>query len=89
MTVDEDRLFNGAPERYTWKLLGKREIYVPANAFKPNSASYKYSDILPPNHPNPDVMRYELRRVWVVEADLKEGFRHVYGKRVLFIDEDT
>lgn len=89
MTVDEDRLFNGAPERYTWKLLGKREIYVPANAFKPNSASYKYSDILTPNHPNPDVMRYELRRVWVVEADLKEGFRHVYGKRVLFIDEDT
>lgn len=89
MTVDEDRLFNGAPERYTWKLLGKREIYSPANAFRANSAAYKYSDILTPNHPNPDAMRYELRRVWVVEADLKDGFRHVYGKRVLFIDEDT
>lgn len=89
MTIDEDRLFNGSPERYSWKLIGKREIYSPANAFKPNTASVKYTDILTPNHPNPDFMRYELRRVWVVEADLKEGFRHLYGKRVLFIDEDT
>lgn len=89
MTVDEDRLFNGAPERYTWKLLGKREIYSPANAFKANAGTVKYAELLTPNHPNPEFMRYELRRVWVVEADLKEGYRHVYGKRVLFIDEDT
>ncbi|MQT42464.1 DUF1329 domain-containing protein [Pseudomonas sp. FSL R10-2172] len=89
MTVDEDRLYNGSPERYTWKLIGKREIYTPANAFKANAGTLKYADILTPNHPNPDVMRYELRRVWVLQADLKEGFRHVYGKRVLFIDEDT
>jgi len=89
MTVDEDRLFNGSPERYTWKLLGKREIYSPANAYKPNAGTVKYADMLTPNHPNPDLMRYELRRVWVVEADLKEGYRHLYGKRVLFIDEDT
>ena len=45
--------------------------------------------MLTPNHPNPGLMRYELRRVWVVEADLKEGYRHLYGKCVLFIDEDT
>ena len=89
MTVDEDRLFNGSPERFTWKLIGKREIYTPANAFKANAGTVKYADMLTPNHPNPDLMRYELRRVWVVEADLKEGYRHVYGKRVLFIDEDT
>ena len=89
MTVDEDRLYNGSPERFTWKLIGKREIYSPANAFKPNAGTVKYADILMPNHPNPDFMRYELRRVWVLEADLKEGYRHVYSKRVLFIDEDT
>lgn len=89
MTVDEDRLFNGSPERFTWKLIGKREIYSPANAFKANAGTVKYADMLTPNHANPDLMRYELRRVWVVEADLKEGYRHVYGKRVLFIDEDT
>ena len=89
MTVDEDRLYNGSPERFTWKLIGKREIYSPANAFKPNTAAVKYADILTPNHPNPDLMRYELRRVWVLEGTLKEGYRHVYGKRVLFLDEDT
>ena len=89
MIVDEDRLYNGSPERFDWTLIGKREIYVPANAFKPNSGDLKYAQILTPNHPNPDFMRYELRRVWVLEAKLKEGFRHVYGKRVLFIDEDT
>ncbi|WP_297841166.1 DUF1329 domain-containing protein [Pseudomonas sp.] len=89
MTVDEDRLFNGSPERYDWKIIGKREIYIPANAYKPNSGTIKYADILTPNHPNPEFMRYELRRVWVLEADLKEGYRHIYGKRVLFLDEDT
>ena len=89
MTIDEDRLFNGSPERFTWKLIGKREIYTSANAFKPNAGTVKHADMLTPNHPNPDLMRYELRRVWVLEADLKEGYRHVYGKRVLFIDEDT
>ncbi|MGH8484387.1 MAG: DUF1329 domain-containing protein, partial [Pseudomonas sp.] len=89
MIVDEDRLYNGSPERFDWTLIGKREIYVPANAFKPNSGDIKYADILTPNFPNPAFMRYELRRVWILEAKLKEGFRHVYGKRVLFIDEDT
>ncbi len=89
MTVDEDRLYNGSPERFNWTLIGKREVYVPANAFKPNTGDIKYADMLTPNHPNPDYLRYELRRVWVLEAKLKEGYRHVYGKRVLFIDEDT
>jgi hypothetical protein len=89
MTIDEDRLYNGTPERFTWKMLGKREMYIPANAFKANSGDVKYEDILTPNHPNPEFMRYELRRVWVLEATLKPDYRHVYGKRVLFLDEDT
>lgn len=73
MTVDEDRLYNGSPERFNWTLIGKREVYVPANAFKPNTGDIKYADMLTPNHPNPDYMRYELRRVWVLEAKLKEA----------------
>lgn len=89
MTIDSDRLFNGTPERYNWKLVGKREAYIPANAYKVHANTVKYADLLKPGHANPDFLRYELRRVWVVEGTLKEGFRHVYGKRVLFIDEDT
>ncbi len=89
MTIDSDRLFNGSPERYTWKLLGKREMYIPANAYKIHAKTVKYADLLKPGVPNPDFIRWELRRVWVVEGKLKEGFRHLYGKRVLFLDEDT
>ncbi|MBS0506678.1 MAG: DUF1329 domain-containing protein [Proteobacteria bacterium] len=89
MTIDQDRLFNGSPERYNWKIAGKREIYVPANAYKIHANTVKYADLIKPGHANPDYMRYELRRVWVLEATLKEGYRHVFGKRVLFIDEDT
>ncbi len=89
MTIDQDRLFNGSPERYNWKLVGKREAYIPANPYRIHSPTVKYADLIKPGHANPDYMRYELRRVWVVEGTLKEGFRHVFGKRVLFIDEDT
>jgi hypothetical protein len=89
MTIDSDRLFNGSPERYNWKLVGKREMYVPANSYKIHANTVKYADLIKPGHANPDFMRYELRRVWVVEATLKDGYRHLYGKRVLFLDEDT
>ena len=89
MTIDSDRLFNGSPERYNWKLLGKREMYVPANAYKLHGKNVKYADLLKPGVPNPDYIRWELHRVWAVEGTLKEGYRHLYGKRVLFIDEDT
>ena len=88
MTIDEDGLFNGSPERYNWKLLGKKEIFVPANAYKVNAANVKYDALLTPNHANPDFMRYEQRRVWAIEATLKPGFRHVYAKRVIYVDED-
>ena len=89
MTIDSDRLFNGSPERYNWKMVGKREIYVPANAYKVHGKGVKYADLIKPNHANPDFLRYELRRVWVLEASLKEGYRHLFSKRVLFLDEDT
>lgn len=89
MTIDSDRLFNGSPERYNWKLLGKKEMYIPANNYKIHQPTVKYANLLKPGHANPDFMRYELRRVWAVEGTLKDGFRHVYGKRVLFVDEDT
>ncbi|AQZ96475.1 DUF1329 domain-containing protein [Halopseudomonas phragmitis] len=89
MTIDEDRLFNGSPERYDWTLVGKREIYVPANAYKLNSKETSYDELLTVNHPNPEFLRYEKRRVWVLEAKLKPTSRHLYSRRVLFIDEDT
>ncbi|WP_427307183.1 DUF1329 domain-containing protein [Cupriavidus sp. H39] len=88
-TVDDDRLFNGSGERYNWKIVGKKEFYVPYHTYKLMSASVKYKDLLTNGHANPDVMRYELHRVWILEATLKSGFRHQYAKRVLYLDEDT
>ncbi len=89
MTIDEDRLFNGAPDRYDWELIGKQEVYIPANAYKVHSPEISYAELLTPNHPNPEHLRYELRRVWVIEGRVKKGSRHLYGKRRLFIDEDN
>ena len=64
-------------------------MYIPANAYKVHEKGVKYPDLLKPGHPNPDMQRYELRRVWVLEGKLKDGYRHPFGKRVMFIDEDT
>jgi hypothetical protein len=88
-TSDQIDMFNGAVDRYDWKLLGKREIYVPYNSYKLHSDSVRYEDILTPLQVNPDLLRYELHRVWVVDATLKEGARHIYKRRTFYLDEDS
>ncbi|WP_063382203.1 DUF1329 domain-containing protein [Pseudoalteromonas luteoviolacea] len=88
-TTDDFDMFNGSPNRYNWTLKGKKELYIPYNSYKLHSDSLKYDDILKAGHINPDHVRYEKHRVWVVEANLKEGTRHIYKKRVFFIDEDS
>ena len=88
-TTDQFDMFNGAPDRYDWKLVGKKEIYVPYNSYLVHSDKLKYKDILTPLHLNPDYLRYELHRVYVVEATLREGSRHLYKKRTFYIDEDS
>ena len=88
-TADNLDMFNGAPDRYDWKLVGKRELYIPYNSYRLDSPQLKYDDIVKPGHINQDLTRYELHRVWEVEATLKSGDRHIYAKRHMFIDEDT
>lgn len=88
-TNDQLDMYNGSPERYDWKLVGKKEIYVPYNNYKISSPSVKYKDILTPLHINQEYPRYELHRVWVVEATLKEGARHIYKRRTFYVDEDS
>jgi len=34
-------------------------------------------------------VRWELHRVWVVEAALKADKRHIYSKRTFYLDEDS
>ncbi|KIH76681.1 Protein of unknown function [Geoalkalibacter ferrihydriticus] len=88
-TNDQFDMFNGATDRYNWELVGKKEIYVPYNSYKLHSNRLKYSDILTPLHVNPEHLRYELHRVWVVDATLKDGARHLYKRRTFYVDEDS
>jgi hypothetical protein len=87
-TFDDTFIFNGSMDRFEFKLVGKKEMYVPYNAYRAVYQS-KQADLLKPGHLNPDLVRWELHRVWVVEAKLKEGKRHVYSKRVFYLDEDS
>lgn len=88
-TTDQFDMFSGATDRYDWTLVGKKEIYVAYNSYKLHSDKLTYKEILTPLHINPDVCRYELHRVWVVDATLKDGSRHLYKKRTFYVDEDS
>ncbi|VVM38380.1 DUF1329 domain-containing protein [Pseudomonas fluorescens] len=87
--ADNADMFNGAPDRYDWKLIGKKEMYIPYNNYLLQSPKLKYDDIIKPGHINQDLTRYELHRVWEVEGTLKAGQRHIYAKRHMYFDEDT
>jgi hypothetical protein len=88
-TNDQLDIFNGAMDRYDWKIVGKKEMIVPYNSYKVHSDQYKYTDICKAGHIDQDLTRYELHRVWVVEANQRQGTRHIYKKRVNYIDEDS
>jgi hypothetical protein len=88
-TNDDFAMFNGATDRYNWKLVGKQEMYIPYNAYRASSTALSIDDVLRPGHVNPEHVRYELHRVWVVEATLKEGTSHIYKRRTMYLDEDS
>ncbi|MCI0997646.1 DUF1329 domain-containing protein [Pseudomonas corrugata] len=85
VTFDELGGFNGRKDRFDFKVLGKKEMLVPYNNYR----AFFEEGLIKPQHENPDLMRWEKHRVWVVEATLKPGQRHIYSKRVYYIDEDS
>lgn len=88
-TSDMIDMFNGALDRYDFRLIGLKEMYVPYNAYKAHSDASKVSDMIRPGHIDPDYLRYELHRVWVVDATLKPGKRHINPRRTFYVDEDS
>ncbi|WP_414652337.1 DUF1329 domain-containing protein [Ideonella sp.] len=88
-TLDEPNVFNGALDRFDWKLVGKKEMYVPYNAFGAFDFKAKFEDVAKPDFIAQDHRRYELHRVWVVEARVKAGMRHSAPKRMIYLDEDS
>ncbi|VVO50456.1 DUF1329 domain-containing protein [Pseudomonas fluorescens] len=87
-TYDDVFVFNGALDRYDWKLVGKQEMIVPYNTYKLTYAQDPKS-LTSANHLAPDFVRWEKHRVWVVEGSLKAGARHIYAKRRFYLDEDS
>jgi hypothetical protein len=84
---DDVNLFIGAQDRYEVKLIGKKEIYIPYN----NNGMFRkpVNAVIGKGTLNPDAVRWELHRVWVLEASLANGKRNVAAKRRLYLDEDT
>ena len=84
---DDVNLFIGAQDRYQVQLLGKKEIYIPYN----NNGLFRkpVNAVIGKGTLNPDAVRWELHRVWVLEATLASGKRNVAAKRRLYLDEDT
>ncbi len=88
-TADDTDMYNGSPDLYEWTYKGLKEFYIPYNNYKASLDTTKYKDLLGVSHINPDYSRWELHRVHVVEGNLKGSARHIYKKRVFYIDEDS
>jgi hypothetical protein len=65
---DEVQGFLGHVDRFEWKLIGKREMYVPYNDNALVTA--KVDEAYGAHHLNPDKLRWELHRVWEVKPPL-------------------
>lgn len=87
-TYDDAYVYNGSPERFTWTLVGKKEMILPASNYDMVFQD-KVEDLLGEKFLNPEKIRWEKRRVWVVDSNLKEGKRHIYGRRTFYFDEDN
>ncbi|WP_297489832.1 DUF1329 domain-containing protein [Acidocella sp.] len=79
--------FYGNPSQYNWTFIAKKEMLIPYNSNKLQFGDA--AQFLGPHAPNPDILRWEKHRVWVVEGNLAPGVRNVNVKRRLYLDEDT
>ena len=89
VTVDQVNGYVGAADRFDWKLLGKKELFIPYNNTKIHDKSLTYKNIIQPRYPRRDLIRYELHRVWMVEGTVRSDKRHVMPRRIFYMDEDT
>jgi hypothetical protein len=81
--------FGGTESRHDRKLVGRKELFVPYNNFKLAQDGVGFDQIFGKKHINQDLIRYELHRAWIIEANLKKGQRHLYKRHVTYVDEDT
>ncbi len=89
-TIDDHKGFNGAFDRFTYTYLGRKEIYVPFHNYQfNNKGNGDLDDRLTLHFLNPEFVRFEKRRVHVIQGDLAPGKRHAYSKRRWYAEEDS
>ena len=88
VSFDETDVLTGRTDRHDWKIIGKQEMIIPYNSNRLHTPT-KDGDVMLANHLNPDHVRWELHRVWVIEATLKSGQRHQAARSRYYLDEDT
>ncbi|WP_443586319.1 DUF1329 domain-containing protein, partial [Salmonella enterica] len=84
---DQVFVWFGPSTNYDWKIVGKREMFIPYNSNRLIAA--KSGEAMAKNFVNPELVRWELHRVWEVEGTVRAGKRDVRPKRKLYLDEDT
>ena len=87
LNFDDSNGFYGSPEKYDWRFVEKREMLVPYNCNSTPRSTVQ--EFIQPAFPNPDILRWEKHRMWVVEATLHQGEDNVSARRRLYLDEDT
>jgi hypothetical protein len=87
--VDEQEGLWSTFDRFDYKLLGKKEMYISYNQFHYYDYTSSLKDLFGKSYPLPQFRRYELHRVWVVEARIKQGYRHLAPHRIYYVDEDS
>ncbi len=86
---DQGDMWLGPITEFNWTIIGKQEMYVPYNAYRLHSGDTRVDDIVTARHINQDLARYELHRVWVIEATRRENSDHLYQRRRYYLDEDS
>jgi len=86
---DMQTLYFGNPDRFDWKIVGQKELYIPYNNLMVTDFTFPINKALLPKFVSPEVRRYELHRVLEVVGTVKKGVRHLAAKKTLYLDEDT
>jgi len=89
MFFDEISIFQGRMDRFDFELKGKKLMYLPYDNYRMHLVRGDPAQLLDAHHYRPEMVRNELRRVWVVEATPLEGVRHMAAKKRFYLDEDT
>ncbi|MEC9341732.1 MAG: DUF1329 domain-containing protein, partial [Pseudomonadota bacterium] len=79
----------GTVERYAFEAPQKVAKFIPYNNYQLIDDGLSLENIVQPGHPNMDLIRWELHRVWRIEGRIKQGHRHLAPRRLMYTDEDS